>query len=151
MTFCEKISKILTYNTLGVSSPSGLEEHLHIGRRSISGHCSKKQQKIDPESAPGLKTQKIIVEKLRINQTWWDSGEGDMFLEEPTNKKSNLKDVDIIESENYVGMHRRVYDTLEKNMDTHRKLMLEMSETIKNLTGNQGGSPGGKQVSLPQG
>lgn len=57
---------------------------------------------------------------------------------------------DIVESEHYIGMHRRVYDTLEKNMDTHRILMMQMSETIKNLTGNQGGSPGGKQVSLPR-
>lgn len=93
-----------------------------------------------------LKWEKVFGEKLlEESKTAVDTN-----VSRETNVGLNVSARDIVESENYIGMHRRVYDTLEKNMDTHRILMMQMSETIKNLTGNQGGSPGGKQVSLPR-
>jgi transcriptional regulator with XRE-family HTH domain len=41
---------------------------------------------------------------------------------------------DIIEDENYIGMHKRVYDQLEENWLTNRDLLRQAMETIRNLT-----------------
>lgn len=72
MKFSDKVSKILKFNTLGINSPSGLEEFIGAGKGAITTPLKE-------DESPGLKTQKKIVEKLRINQQWWDIGEGEIF------------------------------------------------------------------------
>lgn len=139
MTFIEKIDKILTIKGIALWR---LAELSQLNSTLEKAYAQNRNMRAT--------TTAKFLQNLRINREWWETGKGEVFLEDVPEKPQKLRDIDIIESENYIGMHRRVYDTLEKNMDTHRILMMRMSETIKNLTGNQGGSPGGKQVSLPR-
>jgi hypothetical protein len=72
MKFSEKIRTVLKANKLDINSPSALEDFIGAGQGAITG--------ADQTKGPGLKTQKKIVDKLRINQRWWDTGEGEIFL-----------------------------------------------------------------------
>lgn len=85
MNFVEKIDKILKTNTLGISSPSALEDFIEAGRGSITTPYRNKE-------SPGLRTQKKIIEKLRINQDWWDSGKGEIYLIESKAENGESKD-----------------------------------------------------------
>lgn len=82
MKFSDKITKILKTNTLGISSPSGLEEFIGAGKGAITTPMKE-------NDSPGFKTQKKIIEKLRINQDWWDTGTGNVYLDvkEPNSEK----------------------------------------------------------------
>lgn len=73
MTFSEKISKILNNNTLGINSPSGLEEFIGASTGAITKPLAK-------GIAAGPMIQKKIKEKLRINPDWWDTGKGEIYL-----------------------------------------------------------------------
>lgn len=128
-----KLSDAAAHRELGIYTPAAIGNYRR-GKRPVPTDFILKWEEV----FPGEKL-------LEVAKTGVDTN-----VSRETNVDLNVSAQDIVESENYIGMHRRVYDTLEKNMDTHRILMLQMSETIKNLTGNQKGNPGGKQVSLPR-
>ena len=73
MKFSEKIEKILKTNKLGVNTASGLEEFIGAGRGAISTPYRE-------GTAPGTKTQKKIIEKMRISPDWWETGKGEIYL-----------------------------------------------------------------------
>jgi hypothetical protein len=130
MTFCEKISKILVINKLKISSIKGLEDYLEIGRSTIGAHCAEKAQKINPRSEPGLKTQKVIIEKLRINQEWWDTGIGEIFIE--NENKTEKIEATAPNSELNTGeatLHKYI-DDLRKGWSNSEK-QIEMMERIE--------------------
>lgn len=128
MDFSEKIDKILDSNSLGITSPTGLEEFVGAGRGAISTPYREK-------SAPGPKTQNKIVEKLRINKEWWKTGRGEVFIPDPSHHKAHiLRDTDIIEAENYIGMHKRVYDSLEKSLTSFQELARQAQKNVNDLT-----------------
>lgn len=72
MNFCEKIDKVLKTNTLGISSIGSLESEIGVSNGTIQKPYNKKRH-------PGLRTVKKIIELLRINQDWWDSGKGEIY------------------------------------------------------------------------
>lgn len=131
MTFCEKIRNILKDNEFKITSASMLEEFCGLGRSSITPHYSKKGP--CPNSEPGQKVQTEIQEKLRINKKWWDTGKGEMYLPQ-SEKKDKLRDVDIIEAENYIGMHRRVYDAIEKSLHYFQEIATQAQKNANDLT-----------------
>lgn len=45
-----------------------------------------------------------------------------------------LSDRDIIEAQNYIGMHRRVYDSLEKSLEMFQKLAVDAQRNANDLT-----------------
>lgn len=141
MNFCEKIRNILRHNDFKITSASKLEKFTGVGRSSITAHY-KKEGKPCPDTAPGLLVQTAIQEKLRINKKWWETGEGDMYVPQPE-KKAKLRDIDIIEAENYIGMHRRVYDAMEKSLFHFQDLAAQAQKNASDLTqilGRRGGS-----------
>lgn len=73
MDFSEKIDKILSTNTLGVSSISALEDYCGISRSTVT-------RLYNGETVNGLKTEKKILEKLRINKRWWETGEEPIYM-----------------------------------------------------------------------
>lgn len=79
-----------------------------------------------------------MIEKFlthhRINKEWWKTGKGEIFLTTPEKKGDKLRDVDIIEAENYIGMHRRVYDSLEKSLEMFQKMALDAQKNANDLT-----------------
>lgn len=111
MTFSEKISKILNTNKLGIDSASAMERYVKAGQSAISAHTSENAPK---DSAPGLATQKKIIEKLRISQEWWDSGEGQIYL-----SKSGVIDETNQKSEK-AEPHERALSLAEKALDALR-------------------------------
>lgn len=74
MNFCEKIDEVLRTNKLGISSIGSLEGKIGVSNGTIQKPYNKKRH-------PGLGTVKKIIELLRINQKWWDRGEGAIYLE----------------------------------------------------------------------
>lgn len=53
-------------------------------------------------------------------------------------KQRSFKD-EIFEGE-YIGMHKRVWTTIEKGTDNDNKLLITLAETLKNLTSTSGGN-----------
>lgn len=126
MTFSEKIRKIVMLNSLGITSPSSLEDYIKAGTGAITTPMRKGEE-------PGTATVKKIIEKLRINQDWWETGKGEVFASQPE-MKNGLRDIDIIEAENYIGMHKRVYDSLEKSLQTFQQLATQAQRNVNDLT-----------------
>jgi hypothetical protein len=77
MSFREKIDKILRVNTLKINSVNGLEKFIEASNGSIS-----KYYQLDEE--PGGNTIKKILSLPGLNQEWWDSGKGEVFVENST-------------------------------------------------------------------
>lgn len=77
MSFEQKIDKILKANALGINYPSALEEYLGLGTGTIT-------KPLGNGKSPGKGTIKKIIEKLRINQDWWETGKGEIFLKPAT-------------------------------------------------------------------
>lgn len=76
MSFEQKIDKILKANALGINYPSALEEYLGLGTGTIT-------KPLGNGKSPGKGTIKKIIEKLRINPDWWETGKGEMYLQPP--------------------------------------------------------------------
>lgn len=107
MSFREKIDNILKYNKLGINSPYGLEVYVKASPGAISKPLNKGEE-------PGLGTIKKIREGLPgLNQGWWDTGKGDVFV-------SNITYDDKASNNKLNGMNPRetFYEELmEKNKD----------------------------------
>lgn len=73
MTFAQKIDKILLTNTLGISSIMALENFCGIGRGTVSSLYSG-------DTKNGIKTEKKIIEKLRINPEWWNNSVEPIYM-----------------------------------------------------------------------
>lgn len=77
MTFKEKIDKILTYNKLGINSVSALEDKIEAGRGAINEFYNENRE-------PGRKTLKKIKSFPGLNENWYDTGKGEIFIENST-------------------------------------------------------------------
>lgn len=74
MSFREKIDNILKNNKLHINSVYALEAYVGASPGAISKPLNKGEE-------PGLGTIKKIREGLPgLNQDWWDTGKGDIFL-----------------------------------------------------------------------
>lgn len=76
----------------------------------------------------------IFLKHYNINKAWWKTGNGDIFLTHPEKKQDKIRDIDIIEAENYIGMHRRVYDSMEKSLEMFQKLAVDAQRNANDLT-----------------
>jgi hypothetical protein len=131
MKFSEKISTILKTNTLGVKSPSKLEEYIKAGKGAIT-------TPLRDNDAPGFKTEQKIVEKLRINQKWWDTGEGPIYVDEP--QKDQVISLPLA----VWNRLERNFDNFEKNSDLFEKLVekdrnekADLLAIVRHLTGTK--------------
>ena len=85
MSFQEKIDKILKANKLHINSVYGLELFVKASVGSISKPIAKGIE-------PGLGTIKKIREGLPgLNQDWWDTGKGEVFIENSTYVETPIK------------------------------------------------------------
>lgn len=86
MSFKEKIDKILEHNTLGINSVSALEDTVQAGRGAINEFYNENRE-------PGRKTLKKIKSLKGLNEIWYDTGQGAIFIENNTlvDKASNNK------------------------------------------------------------
>jgi len=126
MNFAVKIDKILKTNKLGVNSPSGLEEFIGAGRGAISTPYREGTE-------PGTKTQKKIVDKLRINPDWWDTGKGEIYLpenglNEPAQKYEPAGNPDL---------NLLFIDTINRLIEKNDKLVQDKNGEIVHLRGNE--------------
>lgn len=91
MSFREKIDNILKYNKLHINSVYALEAFVKASPGSISKYLNKGEE-------PGLGTIKKIREGLPgLNQHWWDTGKGDIFVSNVTYEEKagdNTKNLD---------------------------------------------------------
>lgn len=124
MNFSEKISKIVDTNKLGINSPSKLEEYIGAGRGSIT--------QADQESGPGKATQKKIIEKLRINQEWWTSGSGSIYLDAHQQNSEPMKILPLDAWE----LFKNNFSQFEQNSELVKSEVLFLRELIRNLTRN---------------
>lgn len=77
MTFKEKIDKILSVNTLKIESVSGLEDFVGAGRGAINDFYNQDRE-------PGRKTLKKIKSLPGLNLDWYDTGKGQVFIDNGT-------------------------------------------------------------------
>lgn len=78
MSFREKIDNILKYNKLGINTVYGLEAFVKASPGAISKPLNKGEE-------PGPGTVKKIREGLPgLNQEWYDTGKGDVFVSNVT-------------------------------------------------------------------
>jgi hypothetical protein len=77
MTFKEKIDKILQVNKLGINSVSALEDKVEAGRGAINEFYNENRE-------PGRKTLKKIKSLKGLNEVWYDTGKGEVFMENGT-------------------------------------------------------------------
>lgn len=111
MTFQEKIDKILKHSKLPVSTPSGLEKHIGVSQSAIVRPYRDNKN-------PGKDVQKRIIEKLGVNQHWWDTGEGEIFTAEPEAPKT--KSVSEIEDPAVAKLIQTLENTVaSKNEEVH--------------------------------
>jgi hypothetical protein len=126
MTFKEKIDKIkeLRRWTLSkLAKESGLNSTLEKAYKDGK----------DGREMTDTSTLKFL-QNSNINPEWWNTGQGEVFLPGGNKKNNTLRDVDIIEAENYIGMHRRVYDSLEKSLEMFQKLAVDAQRQASDLT-----------------
>lgn len=131
MTFSAKISKILEANTLNISTVAALEDYLTVGRSAIGAHCAKNAS---PGSAPGLKTQKRIIEALRINKIWWDTGKGDIFL---SKENDILNEPKIEYNQKQPDLNMLFIDTINLLIEKNDRLVQDKNGEINHLRGNE--------------
>lgn len=125
MNFVEKIDKLLKSNTLGISSPSALEDYIKAGRGSITTPYRNKD-------SPGLRTQKKIIEKLRINPEWWETGKGEIYQNVKVEAAPQTSFRDEIFEGDYIGMHNRVWTQHELTMSMQRELLKTLVDKLVN-------------------
>lgn len=77
MLFKEKIDNILKFNTLKINTVYGLEKHIGASVGSIRKYY-------DQNTEPGLRTIKKIWENINVNEAWWETGKGEIFIEKHT-------------------------------------------------------------------
>lgn len=122
MTFAEKISKILDANTLQIHSVSQLEDYIKAGRSAIGAHVAKNAK---PNSAPGRATQKRIIEKLRINPDWWNTGKGEIYLQSAKEVFNETVENDVTK--------RELFDRLYKDLDNQARHLDKALDLVARL------------------
>src|SRR5687768_13354484 len=110
MDFRKKIDTILKANKLGINSPSGLESYVKAGRGAISGPYKNNE-------TPGLATVKKIVDTLRVNSQWWETGKGSVFADE-------------IDGVNEPPLKYETLDDLRKNLEDLRKNLEDLRKNL---------------------
>src|SRR5688572_467974 len=89
MSFKEKIDKLLKVNTLKINSVYGLE-------RFIGASVGSVRKYYEQNAEPGLRTIKKIQEALSVNQEWWSTGKGEIFIEKLTSVQEKAKKEDDV-------------------------------------------------------
>jgi len=77
MDFSEKILKILETNKLGIATAEALSEFCGFNRDTI-------RKAIDRGSQLNRANTRILLDKMRINPEWWESGKGEIYLQKGT-------------------------------------------------------------------
>jgi len=126
MKFSEKIEKILKTNKLGVNTASGLEEFIGAGRGAISTPYRE-------GTAPGTKTQKKIIEKMRISPDWWETGKGEIYT--PENGVS--ESAQPYEPARKQDLNLLFIDTINRLIEKNDKLVQDKNGEIIHLRGNE--------------
>lgn len=76
MNFSDKLDKVFKVSKL-VSNVNQLEKRIGVSTGTIL-------KPYNDRKPPGLGTVKKIIDYLGINQEWWDTGKGDMFIKQPS-------------------------------------------------------------------
>lgn len=85
MTFKEKINKLLATNKLGIGSVNALEKRCGTSSGAIA-------KPLRANDEPGVEIIKKIKEKLGVNERWWDTGEGPIYLTEVKSPAQQFED-----------------------------------------------------------
>lgn len=135
MTFKEKIDKILGTNKLGVNSVHGLEKALKLG----VGAINKKYQE---GGEPGNEVIKKIKDGLRINNEWWNTGEGQIFQENEAVDSMGNSLIEFIsrfeDKTSYKFIPKTILDGeyrifLKSEIDSKERLLYEVIEAKNGL------------------
>lgn len=121
MTFVEKIDNILKHSKLKIATPSALEKYIEASQSSIVRYYRENK-------APGKDIQKRIIEKLGVNQAWWDTGQGEIFTAESEAPKaktaSEIEDPAVI----------KLIETLESTVASKNEEVHWLRQHIDKLT-----------------
>lgn len=77
MSFREKIDKILKHNTLDLHVIEDLEAFCDLGAKTI-----RKNYNLNKEPSPRILVK--MKKAIAVNDTWWDTGKGEIFDPELT-------------------------------------------------------------------
>lgn len=130
MTFVEKIDKLLKASKLPINTPSGLEKHIGASQSSIVKYYRENKY-------PGREIQKRIVEKLGVNQVWWDTGTGEIFLEQPEPARPKARPSSEFEDPAVVKLIQTLENTVASKNEEITRLEADKSwlkNHIDNLT-----------------
>lgn len=120
MSFKEKIDKILEVNQLGINSVSAFEDKIGAGRGAVNEFYNEDRE-------PGRKTLKKIMTFPGLNPTWYNTGEGPIFVKNGTYVKTPM------ENPKNEKVHEEVYRDLVESNSEYRlvpKVILDRYEIL---------------------
>ena len=118
MSFRQKIDIILKANKLGVDTIHALEEKVGAGVGSIGKFYRN-------DKFPGLGTVKKIQEKMGVNLQWWETGQGDVFVEDENKLKVEEPRAEYL----------RLIETQEKLIKSYEREIEDLRRELKQLKG----------------
>lgn len=121
MKFKEKIDKILKVNTLGINSVSALEDYVGASRSAINEFYNKNRD-------PGRKTLKKILALPKLNLTWWETGEGDVFCNVSEEKPTHAQNEPAITSKDDMNKGFTGTNIAEINLNTALQILSGVRE-----------------------
>jgi hypothetical protein len=146
MEFRTKIDKILRARNLALYK---------LGE--VSGLNSTLEKAYNENREMRTTTTRRFLQEMGISEDWWEKGQGDIFVDGGSYNTTSVfsapeRKVFVSHSEedsaaihrlihlsNYILMHKDAWKKMESQMADQSKLLLELSEVIKNLT-----KPGGE-------
>lgn len=130
MTFKEKIDNLLRVSGKKFNSVYDLEQKSGVGMGTL-------RKAYDENREPSKRTIWKFLESLGINPEWWESGNGNIYLENGTDMQkfgeNKEKPADEIarwlEDTDYTLVPKSIIDVLRKDIDANEKKFLAIIDS----------------------
>ena len=154
MTFKEKIDKLLSISGKKFNSVYDLEVQSGVGMGTI-------RKAYDENREPSKRIIWKFLETLSINPEWWESGIGNIYLENGTGmqKSSDNKEKPAeeiyrwLEDTDYTLVPKAIIDVLRKDIDANSKKFQDIidskNEFIEDLKNQLADLRAGRVVVIP--
>jgi hypothetical protein len=110
MTFSDKIDKILETNQLGIKNVYKLEKHVDAGRGAINRYYKNNEE-------PGAATVNRIIEGMKINRVWWETGVGEIYAQQTSDLEAILNHPFVITLKNQITHMEHVIELQKQEIE----------------------------------